>query len=206
MKSDITIIAHSRSTLGKTAAKQQRKLGTIPCVVYLEDKKTCKSISIASADAIKMMEDYSIKTKVIELDVESDKKYTTVIREIQFDPIKDVPTHIDFMVVKEGEKIVVPVPVKVINKDKSVGVRRGGDVFVLLYNVPLNVEVGKIPSDVIVDAEGSNIGQKYQLSSMTLPEHTSYVNDALVAKVSGRRVLADPAAAAAEAAAEPAKA
>jgi large subunit ribosomal protein L25 len=181
-----------RKEEGKIAVKHLRKSGKVPAVVYMKDKTVGSlSVSLDSVAAEHLVANNKIMTIVLSLELEDGKKVKALIREIQFDPVKDYVAHIDFMEVADTDVIVISVPVKIVNKELSVGVKRGGDVFVLLYNVKLKCVVSKIPHDLIVDVAGSNIGQKYWLNQLPVPEGCSIVTNALVAKVSGKRVAAE---------------
>ena len=52
------------------------------------------------------------------------KKY--YLEMIAYDPVSDEPIHLDFLRIVKGSKLILEVPVKFINADKSPGLKKGG--------------------------------------------------------------------------------
>ncbi len=165
--------------------KKLHQEGFAPGVIYLGDKKTSLLFKIDSKVIAKLIQNPSFMTQVLDI-VVGDKKLQVIAKEIAFHPVTDAVSHIDFMEVNPGDKIKVRIPIRIINKDKSPGIKRGGDVFMLAYSVVVNSVVGKIPEYLTVDISGSNIGDRFSLSNITLPEETTMIKDHPLAKISGR--------------------
>jgi len=181
-----TISAIERHSCGRIASTRLRKSGMIPGVIYMLDKKKSISISIKFIDADKAVSDYTFMTQVFTITI-GDTSINAIPRDVQFHPVSDTVSHIDFMEVIDSQIIRSSVPVCVVNRDKCPGVKRGGDVYILSYNVQLLAKPNDMPHEITIDVSGSDIGTKYLLSSIQLPDGVSIVKDCLVAKISGKR-------------------
>ena len=179
----LNFIAEKRSNFGKTSSSQYRKEDLVPAIIY---GSSIKNINIIIPyNQIKLIfADYRIKTYAFSISVDN-KSFDVVLRDVQFHPVTDRVMHIDFLNIEIASEVEVEVPVRLINKEGSIGVRRGGDIYVLQYNVKLNVKISKEPIEILIDADGSAIGQKFRLSDSILPENTSFKKDILLAKVVG---------------------
>jgi len=75
-----------------------------------------------------------------------------------FDIISDEPTHIDFMRIVSGAKIILEIPVRFINNELSPGLKRGGVLNIVRRKVELKCPTENIPTELVVDLEGLDIG------------------------------------------------
>ena len=66
-------------------------------------------------------------------------------REIKWDPISDEPIHLDFLRIVKGAKIILEIPVKFINNEKSPGLKRGGVLNIVRRKVELKCPTENIP-------------------------------------------------------------
>lgn len=198
--------AAARPKSGKGAARAVRRENRIPAVIYGGGEAPL-GISLDHNEAQKLIFAGHFLTTLF--DVEVDGKKTRVIpRDYQLDPVKDIPLHIDFMRLKEGQKIRVEVPVHVRNQETSPGIKRGGTLNIVLHAVEMLVPADAIPDSVDVDLAGIDIGTSIHIKSIKLPAGCVPVDKSdftLVTVVAPSGLKEEPAAAApAEAAAAPA--
>src|SRR5690606_12979383 len=100
-----------------------------------------------------------------------DGKTTRAIpRDVQFDPVKDFPTHVDFLRLTKGAKLDVWIPVSFINEEESPGITRGGVLNIVRHEVELTCPVDAIPDEIVGDLTGLDIGDSLHISAFTLPE------------------------------------
>jgi large subunit ribosomal protein L25 len=118
-----------------------------------------------------------------------------MLKEVQFNPVFDSPRHFDLMEVKDGDVVKVDIPVRIMNKDVCPGVKNGGDVYVLSYNVKLKCKVECIPYAIEVDVKTSNMGDKFFLKDVTIPEGCSIIKNVILARIAGKRVIKEAVAA-----------
>ncbi len=174
---------NQKTVTGKIANRVLRQQGQIPVILYGKEGTFQGSIPVIIAK--KLVANYYFMTQVFNINL-GGKTYLCISKEVQFNPVSDVPDHFDFKIVAENDKIIVKVPVAIVGQEKSIGLKRGGHVIVNSYNVKLNTKVGYIPKEVNVDISDSIIGSKYYLSDLKI-ENATMIYNCLVARVSGRQ-------------------
>jgi large subunit ribosomal protein L25 len=134
-------------------------------------------------------------------------------RDLQFDPITDIPTHVDFLRVTGASRVSVAVPVNFVNEEEAPGLAEGGVLNVVRYEIEVSCRADAIPEAIVVDLAGKQIGDTIHISDVALPdgvEPTIDDRDFTVATINAPTVVkeeeAEEQAAAAEAAAEEAAA
>ena len=163
--------AQAREGVGKGAAREARRQGLVPAVIY-GDKKPPVTISIAYKDAMKYIYAGGFLSHVIELDVDG-TKHSVIPRDYQLDPVKDFALHVDFLRVAKGAKLNVQVHVNFINEELSPGLKRGGTLNIVHHTLDLTVDAANIPDEVTVDLTGLDIGDTVHISSIKLPAGVS---------------------------------
>ena len=118
--------ATARPKSGKGAARNSRRTGKVPGVIY-GDSKPPVLVLIEHDDLKQRIYAGRFLTTLYDLDVEG-TKHRVIPRDFQLDALKDLPMHVDFMRVAEGATIRVKIPIHVLNADQSPGVKRGGAV------------------------------------------------------------------------------
>ena len=81
------------------------------------------------------------------------------------------PTHIDFMRIVQGSKIILEIPVNFKNNDQCNGLKKGGVLNIVRRKIELKCEAGNVPEDIEVDLAGLDIGTSIRISSVTLPKN-----------------------------------
>ena len=167
--SDITTISASeRERVGKGSARAARRAGLVPAVIY-GDKKDPVGITMESREVTKIVHQPGIFGRLLEIDV-AGKKSTVLTRDIQFHPVTDTIMHMDFLRVSQSATVAVAVPVEFINEDKCPGIRIGGVLNVVRYEVELNCPATAIPEKITIDLDGVKIGDSIHISAIPLPD------------------------------------
>ena len=167
--SDITTISASeRERVGKGSARAARRAGLVPAVIY-GDKKDPVGITMESREVTKIVHQPGIFGRLLEIDV-AGKKSTVLTRDIQFHPVTDTIMHMDFLRVSQSATVAVAVPVEFINEDKCPGIRIGGVLNVVRYEVELNCPATAIPDKITIDLDGVKIGDSIHISAIPLPD------------------------------------
>ena len=168
MSQTTQIDAISRSRVGKGSARAARRAGRIPAVIY-GDKQPPVTIEIEDRVVRKVINEPGIFGRLLTINV--DGKATTVLtRDIQFHPVTDVPLHLDMLRVGASSKVAVGVPVEFINHELSPGLKIGGVLNIVRYEVELMCPAGDIPEKITVDLDDVKIGDSIHISSIALPE------------------------------------
>ena len=192
MANVIEMKAERREKGGKGAARRLRKAGRVPGVIY-GGGKAPEMIHVSFVDLLKQVNTGTFESTLVELDVEGEK-VRTLPRDVQLDPVRDFPIHVDFLRVGKGTRIAVEVPVEYINEELSPGLKRGGALNIVRHEVELYVDADNIPEKIVADLAGLDIGDVLHISNVQLPEGTEPViqdRDFTLATITGR--MADDA-------------
>ena len=166
-----TISASERERVGKGSARAARRAGLVPAVIY-GDKKDPVGITMQAREITKIVQQPGIFGRLLEIDVAGTKS-TVLTRDIQFHPVSDVVMHLDFLRVSQSATVAVAVPVEFINEDKCPGIKIGGVLNVVRYEVELNCPATAIPEKITIDLDGVKIGDSIHISAIPLPEGVS---------------------------------
>lgn len=195
------IPAEIRIKTGKAESGRLRRQGRIPASVYGKEY-TPRSIHVSEIDVEKVFKTKLGINTLIELNVTGAESLKVLIKEVQGHAITRRLHHVDFCVVREGQRVNVWVPVRL--DGKCAGVTQGGLLEQLARQVQLSCPVGQIPEEVVVDVTNLVIGKNVHLSEVKLPtgiELEAGYNPALVTVIDPKKLEAIELAKAAEAAA-----
>src|SRR5262252_4279202 len=113
--------ATARPSVGKGAARAERRAGRVPGVIY-GDKEPPLPISVENKELRQRILAGRFLTTIYDIDLEG-KKHRVIPRDFHLDPVKDFPIHVDFMRLGEGATIRISVPLHVVKAEGSPGVR-----------------------------------------------------------------------------------
>lgn len=162
------LVAEARAGSGKGAARQARRDGKVPGIVY-GDGKDPVSIQFDFNKLLTQLRAGRFMSTLWNLQVEGQEDVRVICRGVQRDVVKDLPIHIDFMRLRRTSKVNLFIPVEFINEDKCPGLKRGGTLVTVRPEVELVVTAGDIPDHITVDLEGRQIGDTLNISDVTLP-------------------------------------
>jgi large subunit ribosomal protein L25 len=158
---------------GKGAARAARRSGSVPGVIYGENKPPIM-VQIDHAELRKRIYAGRFLTTLFHVDVDG-TKHRVIPRDFQLDPVKDQPLHVDFLRVSEGALIRVNVAVHVLNAEQSPGVKRGGAVNVVTHTVQVMCPAESIPTAIDVDISDVDINHSKHLSDVKLPPNVRVI-------------------------------
>ena len=190
-----------RDRAGKGAARQSRREGFVPAVIY-GDKQDPTLIKVQPVELMKQLRRTGFFTTLYDLKI-GDKTERVLPRDVQFDPVTDKPIHADFLRVSATSTITVNVPVVFRNETASPGIKRGGVLNVVRHEIAFHCRADSIPHAIEVDLTGTEIGDSIHISSVKLPEGARPVidRDFTVATIGAPSAVKSEAAEAAQAAA-----
>ena len=187
------IQATIRNTKTKGELNTLRKNGDVPGIIY-GGENTNEKISLSKKEVKNLINKENFLSNVISIKID-EKEQKVLPREINFDIISDEPTHIDFLRIIKGSKIILEIPVKFINNELSPGLKRGGVLNIVRRKVELKCPTENIPTELVVDLEGLDIGTSIKISSIKLPENvtpTIQGRDFVIATVAAPTVVKEP--------------
>ena len=188
-----TIEATIRNTKTKGDISSLRIKGSIPAIIYGGSEKNQK-ISLGKKNIKNLIEKENFLSNIISLSIDG-KPESVLPKEIVWDPITDEPIHIDFLRIVKGATVVLEIPEKFINNDKSLGLKRGGVLNIVRRKVELKCPAANIPTELVVDLDNLDIGASIKISSINLPENVFPViqgRDFVVATIAAPTIIKEP--------------
>ena len=188
-----SIEASIRNTKTKGEIKSLRNEGSVPGIIYGGTEQNQK-VSISRKKLKILVEKENFLSNILLLDIDG-KSQNVLPKEIKYDTISDEPIHVDFLRILKGTKVILEIPVKFINSDKSPGLKRGGVLNIVRRKVELKCPTENIPTELTVDLEGVDIGESFKISSIKLPENvhpTIQGRDFVVATLAAPTVIKEP--------------
>jgi large subunit ribosomal protein L25 len=197
----VELTATARPRVGKGAARQARREGKVPAVIY-GDNKTPEPIALDYNELWKQVLKGHFTSTVMEIDV-GGTKHRVIPRDLQVDPVKDLPVHVDFLRIGKDGVIRVAVPVKFVNEGLSPGLKRGGVLNIVRHEIEVYCPYDRIPAAFEINLEGMQIGRSIHVSFLELPEGVRPAisdRDFTIATIAGAAKHEEEPAAGAEAA------
>lgn len=156
----IEIKGSLRTELGKKSSKKVRKEGNVPCVIYGKEQNVHFH---AHENTFKNLI-YTPDAHLVNLDLEG-KEYMVVLQDVQFHPVSDKITHIDFIEVFDDKPLVVSLPIKVTGD--SVGVKAGGKLRIKKRHLKVRGYVNDIPENLLIDITDVKIHHSVKVGDLT---------------------------------------
>ena len=161
--------AEVRTGTGKGAARQARRAGNVPGIIY-GDGQEPQPIQMNYNYLLKRLKQGRFLQSLFNLKVEGQPDVHVICRGVQRDVVKDLPVHVDFMRIHDESRINLFIHVEFVNHDASPGLKRGGTLTVVRHEVELEVMAGDIPDHITVDLTGKVIGDVIHIRDIALPE------------------------------------
>ena len=155
-----------RQDIGKQAAKRLRRNGMIPGTYYIHGQA---SVNFA-VEAKHLRTTLTHKSSILDVNFSNGDTAKCVVREVQWDPVKGAPLHLDLMGVRLTEKIKVAVPVRYTGN--SSGVKAGGVLQQLLRELDIECLPLDIPEVITVDVTALEINQSIHVGDLKLEKIT----------------------------------
>ncbi len=161
------LLTEVRDTFGKGVARKIRAKGKIPAVIYGHGTEP-QHVTLPGHETALILRK---SNQVLELDIQG-KVQLALVKDVQKDPVRQIIEHIDLIVVRKGEKVIVDIPVHVEGESAP-----GTSVNQDSNTVSLEVEATHIPENVVVSIEGLNEGTQILAKDLTLPKGATLVTD-----------------------------
>tara|TARA_Y100000590_G_scaffold104307_1_gene118715 strand:+ start:770 stop:1537 length:768 start_codon:yes stop_codon:yes gene_type:complete len=190
----MNILKATKRTTGTTGqVNKLRSSGHIPAILY-GGKKQNISLSLNKLHIENIIKTETFLSKVLSMDIDGSAE-KVLPRDVTYDPVSDEPIHIDFMRITEGSKLILEVPVKFVNSDKSPGLKKGGVLNTVRRKVELKCPAENIPDEIVVDLDNTEIGTSIKISSVKLPANvvpTIVDRDFVIATVVAPTIVVEP--------------
>ena len=169
-----------------------RSDGFIPAILY-GGKKNNINISLKKLSIQDLIKTETFMSKVVDLEIDGNAE-KVLPKDIAYDPVSDEPMHIDFMRIAKGSRIILEIPVKFINSEKSPGLKKGGVLNIVRRKVELKCPAENIPNEIVVDLDNTEINSSLKISSVKLSENvipTITDRDFVIATVAAPTILVE---------------
>lgn len=171
MSKIIKLKATARGGAGKGAARAVRRQGLVPGVVY-GDKKEPQNISFVYNELQPHVNTGRFMSTLVDLEVDG-TVVRAIPRDIQFEPVRDFISHVDFLRLGKGARIHVEVPVHFKNHADSPGIKKGGVLNIVRHEIDLYCPADFIPDEILIDLTGLEIGDSVHIDAVKLPENVT---------------------------------
>ena len=161
---EVRIAAEPRTEFGKGPARRARRAGRVPAVLYGHGTDP-RHVSLPGHDVLLALRTANV---LIRLEGMPGGSQLALPKAIQRDPIKGYVEHVDLIMVRQGEKVTVDIPVTVTGD-----VVPDGLLDQQLVQIAVEAEATNIPPGIEVGIEGMPIGAAIHAGDLTLPAGVS---------------------------------
>jgi len=155
----LEIIATKREKTGKSETKKIRNEGNVPCVMY-GGKETIHFFTHEN-NFNELV--YTPNVYIVTINIAGDK-YKAVLKDIQFHPVTDKISHIDFIEVSDDQPVTVNVPVNLTGE--SVGLKSGGKLRLKRRRLIIRGYIDALPDKLDIDITNLDIGQTIKVNEL----------------------------------------
>ncbi|QUW18604.1 50S ribosomal protein L25/general stress protein Ctc [Agrococcus sp. Marseille-Q4369] len=168
--SDNKLETEPRTSFGKGAARKIRAAGKVPAVLYGHGTEP-KHLTL---DAHQVFLLVRRSNAILDLQVDGASQLA-LVKDVQRNPVlqgRDAIEHLDLLIVKRGEKVIVDVPVHLEGESYPGTINN-------LEETAISVEVDalNIPDSIVVSIEGLEEGAQVLASDIQLPAGTTLVTE-----------------------------
>lgn len=163
------LVAEARAGTGKGAARQARRDGKVPGIVY-GDHKDAVAVAFEFNNLLTKLRAGRFMSTLWNLKVEGEEDVRVICRAVQKDVVKDLPIHIDFMRLRRTSKVNLFIPVEFVGHENCPGLRKGGTLVTVRPEVELVVTAGDIPDHITVNLSHHEVGDSIHINEVKLPE------------------------------------
>ena len=160
--SNAKIVAEKRDTFGTRSVRQMRRDGHVPGVIYAGGEE-----AVHIKFEVKELSRFLNQAHgLVDLEIEGEKKpHKCILKDVQYNPITDVPMHIDFLGVTLGTKLQMSVSLSMVGS--AAGVRVGGTLEQVLRELSIECLPKDIPDSLEVDVSELEIGDSIHVSELS---------------------------------------
>ena len=169
----VKLVAQKRNVFGKGAARNLRRTGIVPGVLYGRNQGTM-SVQINEQTFKKFLRANG-ENMLIDLNIEEYGTEPVLIKELQRHPVKRSLVHADFIRISLDESVTAPVPITLVGS--APGVQEGGVLTFLLRQISVTCLPLLIPEEIQVDISEMNIGDTIRVADLALDEEIENLED-----------------------------
>ncbi len=190
MPDDLTLVAEPRTEKGSRPAGRLRRQGKVPAVIYGLETET-QNVSVPHRELAHILAGEAGANALITLELDGDEALT-LARQIQRHPTRGDLVHVDFVRIRRDVAVQAEIPVNLTGE--PAGVRDGGILEQLLFNLSIEAKPEDIPTGIEVDVSALEINDQIRLAEVAVPSGVTvqHEQDELVVQVIPPRVEEEP--------------
>ncbi len=158
---EIKLSAEPRTEFGKGAARRIRRADKVPAVLYGHQAEPVH-LTLPGHETLLALREANA---LLNIEVEGGGSHLALPKQVQRDPITGFVKHVDLILVRRGEKVLVEVPLRISGTPADDGM-----VNVERNSIEVRAEATNIPSEIDVSIDGLAIGTQILLGTIVLPE------------------------------------
>jgi large subunit ribosomal protein L25 len=161
---EVRIAAEPRTEFGKGPSRRIRQAGRVPAVIYGHGTEN-KHVTLPGHELMLALKTPNV---LIRVDGLPGRPGLALPKAVQRDALKGTIEHVDLIVVRQGEKVTVEIPVRVTGD-----VFPGGVLDQQLVQISVEAEATHLPDGIDVDVEGMEVGTSVHAKDLALPAGTT---------------------------------
>jgi len=188
---DIVLNVEVREKTGTGSARDTRRAGLVPGVLYGGDKDPV-AIAVKANEFRKALYTGKLLGHLVTLKHGAETQ-SVIAKAIDMHPVTDEPTHFDLYRVAADQTIKIGVAVHFAHQDEAPGLKRGGTLNIVFHEVLVSCHADQIPEEIVVDLTGLDIGDSVRVSDLKLPKgvEAALEADVTIVTISGASSQAD---------------
>jgi large subunit ribosomal protein L25 len=173
----VRLIAQRRHQTGKGVARQLRRAGQLPAVLY--GRGDSVAVAVPEKDLVHIQRSGAGENTILDFEVQGDEPETcnAILRDVQLDPLTGTPLHADFYRLDMSQPITVSVPLEFINVPEERLKIALASWLPLVRDVMVECLPRDIPEHITVDLEALEVGETLHAGALTLPQGVTLLMD-----------------------------
>lgn len=159
--SEVRLTAEPRTEFGKGAARRTRRAGKIPAVLYGHGGAP-QHVALPALEFARVVREHG-SNAVLNLEVDGTSQLA-LTKTVTVHPIRRYIEHVDLLLVRRGEKVVVDVPVSVTGEAAP-----GTLITQELPVLQVEADALAIPEELEVSVAGAEVGSRVLAGEVPLP-------------------------------------
>ncbi|MBE1236529.1 50S ribosomal protein L25/general stress protein Ctc [Phaeovibrio sulfidiphilus] len=170
MTDNASLSLKGRDRAGKGAARATRREGLVPGVIY-GGRKAPSLVALDPRIVMAEIRKPGFSTRIFKVDIDGKAAGNVMFHALQWHPVTDAPTHVDFLRIDKDTEVTVGIPVHFLNEEASPGIKRGGVLNVVRHEIEVIGKPADLPQSFELDLTGAEIGQTFHVSAIAIPSN-----------------------------------
>jgi len=186
MSEVLSLVAQMREDLGTGASRALRRSGMVPATIYGAGKEPL-SIAVEEKELTKYYRKPQYMSQVIQFEI-GGKRHKVLPKDIQLNTITEIVSHADFVFL-ENKMQKMKVPVVYLNKETSIGVKRGGYFNPVRRFLNILCPIENLPRKIEIDIAEMTIGRSIKAKEAVLPQGAKLLDNSefVIASIVGKK-------------------